>query len=343
MKWNGVSTGQIIGSIGEDLKLKVWQEDEMQAHNGGRRFKCIFSQSAAHQVNYVSLDFKNIHHESYLALVTRDGLVSLSEPTRQDFFDDWKELDQFWVAGGRIARGRETSFKVSFQHSSRPNYNAIVAGLSDNALSLAVVSMEAVKLYRIIKPEDNSYRFQSPVIELNGPRGLVRDVAWSPASWMVNDVIATAANDGYVRIYEVFTPRTESKTITIKGPVNNPPEFASPPSSTYTRAPSGIATSLAGASRSLSNVNLDGNNDGQILHDWKMIDEIKQEGVWRVEWVRNGLSHWLVSLFLNISDCGTGNMLVTTGDVGKVHLWRKGLNGKWMEFADLGPETSDNN
>ena len=288
MKWNGVSTGQILGSIGEDLKFKIWQEDETQVHNGGRRFKCIFSQSAAHQVNYVSLDFKNIRHESYLALVTRDGLVSLSEPTRQDFFDDWKELDQFWVAGGRAPRGGETSFKVSFQHSSRPNYNALVAGLSDTALSLAVASMDLVKLYRIIKPEDNAYRFQSPVVELNGPRGLVRDVAWSPASWMANDIIGTASNDGYIRIYEVSTPQMESKAITIKGPVNNSPELSSPPSSTYSRAPSGIATSLAGASRSLSNVNVDGNNDGQIPHEWRMTDEIKQEGVWRVEWVCNG-------------------------------------------------------
>ena len=288
MKWNGVLTGQILGSIGEDLKLKIWQEDEAQAHKGGRRFKCIFSQSAAHQVNYVSLDFKSIRHESYLALVTRDGLVSLSEPVRQDFFDDWKELDQFWVAGGRIIRGGETSFKVSFQHSSRPNYSSLVAGLNDSALSLAVVSMDLVKLYRIIKPDDNTYRFQSPVVELHGPRGLVRDVAWSPASWMVNDIIATASNDGYIRIYEVSTPQTESRTLTIKGPVTNSPDFASPPSSTYSHAPSGIATSIAGASRSLSKVSVDGDNDGQIPHEWKLADEIKQEGVWRVEWVRNG-------------------------------------------------------
>ena len=34
-------------------------------------------------------------------------------------------------------------------------------------------------------------------------------------------------------------------------------------------------------------------------------------------------------------------MLVSTGDIGKLHLWRKGLNGKWVEFADLGPEVSD--
>jgi nucleoporin SEH1 len=40
------------------------------------------------------LDFLNIRHETYLALITRDVLLSLVEPVDVEKFDDWKELDQ---------------------------------------------------------------------------------------------------------------------------------------------------------------------------------------------------------------------------------------------------------
>ena len=281
-----------MGSIGQDLKLKVWQEDVSQAVGSGRRFKNMFTQSAAHQVIYVCLDFKQICHETLLAVITRDGLLSLLEPVRPDVFDDWKEIDQFWVSGGRMPRGGETSFKVSFQQSPRPNYQAVAAGLEANALSLAAAAMDVVKVYRLSKPEDSIYRFQAPVAELTGIRGgLVRDVAWAPAAWIAQDLIATAWNDDHIRIYELSVPRKtkpENQPASLRAPVN----FSNPANASMainSRIPSGIGAGLAGASRGLYDARVDAGT-GQVLHDWKLAAEIRSEGVWKVEWV-SGWSH----------------------------------------------------
>lgn len=279
--------GQILGSIGQDLKLKIWQEDESQPTASGRRFKNIFTQSAAHQVIYVSLDFKNIRHETLLAVVTRDGLLSLLGPVKPDVFDDWKEIDQFWVSGGRMPRGEETSFKVCFQQSARPNYQAVVAGLDVNAVSLAAAAMDVVKVYRLSKPEDAVYRFQAPVAELTGVRGgLVRDVAWTPAAWITPDLIATAWNDDHIRIYELSIPRktrSENQPIPPKASVNIPIS-TNASLVTYNRVPSGIGAGLAGASRGPSDA-LGDAGTGRVPHDWKLAAEIRSEGVWKVEWV----------------------------------------------------------
>ena len=279
----------MIGSVGQDLKLKIWQEDDSQALNNGRRFRNIFTQSAAHQVSYVSLDFKNIRYETFLALITRDGLLSLLEPIRSDFFDDWKEIDQFWVCGERIGRGIETSFKVSFQQSERPNYNAVAAGLDERALSLSVAAMDVVKLYRLVKPEDGTYHFLPPVAELTGVPGLVRDVAWSPAPWMIYDLIATTGNDGYLRIYEVSTLHTPEidDEITTSKVSEDPLPHVPIPSIAQPRVPSGISAGLALTSRGLSNVRPDASSS-QVPHEWRLIEEIKHEGVWKVEFIRGG-------------------------------------------------------
>ena len=280
-----MALGSILASIGEDLKLKIWREETSQAPLSGRRFKNIFTQSSAHQVIYTSLDFKTIQRETFLAVITRDGLLSLLEPTKADRYDDWKEIDQFWACGQRIARGMETSFKVVFQQAERPNYNAVAAGVDPNALSVAIAAMDAVKIYRVLKPEDGAYRFESPVAELTSTEGLIRDVAWSPEVWRVHDLIATASCDGFVRIYKVFTHQTrpELRSVSLNKGIQ-------PSSNAHTNqrgTPSGIGAGLAGTSRTASGGRVD-SSFGQVPHDCELIEELRHDGVWRVEWLRGG-------------------------------------------------------
>ncbi|MCJ1353242.1 MAG: epoxide hydrolase, soluble (sEH) [Icmadophila ericetorum] len=369
VKWNGATVGQIIGSIGQDLKLKIWQEDPSQPHSSGRCFPEIFSQSSPNLVLYVSIDFKNIRHETVLALVTRDGMLSLHEPRKSDIFDDWIQADLIWVCGDRMPRGRETSFRVSFQQSQRPNITAVLSGLDEKALSLAVVGMDTVKIFRIAKPDDDSssYRFHNPVTEITIPRNtqgsLIRDVAWSPAIWLTYDLIATASSDGYLRLYEITVPVTSGQTRSrSKAGDNNPQQaltsamksaMATAPTmspfptsngkSLVHRSPhSGITSGLHASTTTTPtpgpgggppSVGLPGTSalarlsetsayaqSTQIPHNVSLVQEIRQEGVWKVEWLRNGAT------------------LVSTGDEGRVCLWRRGIEGVWREFADFGPE-----
>ncbi|MCJ1387322.1 epoxide hydrolase, soluble (sEH) [Xylographa bjoerkii] len=323
VKWNGPKMGQVLGSIGEDLKLKIWQEDPTEAHHSGRRFKCVFSQSSGHSVVYTSLDFVNPNKDTYLAIVTRDGLLSLLEPVNPEKFDDWREVDQILVCDEHIARGVESSFKLCFQQTNHPNSMAIAAGLDKSALSIAVTALTEVRVYRVVKMTgpggQELYKFQDPAAVLGGAEGLVRGVAWSAEVWRPQDWIATAAADGYIRIYEISTPKDNASqasnpSLPLRKALSNAGEGAS---KTGVRAPSGIGAGLAGASLAASFSSL---GVGQVRHEAKCVEQIKHEGVWEVQWIRNG------------------HILVSSGDSGQARMWRQVHNGKWHEFADFGPE-----
>jgi nucleoporin SEH1 len=280
--------GQVLGSIGEDLRLKIWKEDPSQVRRGGRRFSLIFSQSSGHSVVYSSLDFVNLRHETYLAVITRDGLLGLLEPVNPERFDDWNEIDQVLVCGDHISRGVETSFKVAFQHTERPNRSMISAGFDKTTLSIAVTAMTDVKIYRLGKTGhsgEGQYKIQYPLAELTGADGLVRDVAWSQETFRVHDWIATASADGYVRIYELWMPKDIESSFQQNPSAMNKinPAGAVTMSKAAPRAPSGIGAGLASASLTDSPTTP---SQMYIRHEWKLVEKIKHEGVWRVEWVR---------------------------------------------------------
>ena len=320
--------GRVLGSVGEDLKLKIWQEDPTQAEMSGRRFRCVFEMSSGYNVIYTSLDFINRRHESYLAVISRDGVLSLLEPVDHLEFNDWKEIDQILVCDERIARGVETCFKVHFQRADGPNYLAQEAGMEKSTLSLAATAMDVVKIYRVGKignSEEGQYKFQQPVAELTGADGLVRDVAWSAETYHLTDVIATAAADGYTRIYELRTLAADSP------PPSQPASAPLRRATSTTEAPlkakvqSGIGAGLAGAMAGLSLAESQAAQEasGRIKHEWTLAEKIKDEGVWRVSWIP-----------------GT-RTLVSTGDMGVGRVWKKSEEGKWIEFAEFGPEESD--
>ena len=281
MKWNHGISGEIIASIGEDNKLKIWQEDVAEDENTGRRWKCAYSQSCAHAVPYNSIDFVAVRHETYLAAVTRDGLLSLLEPAVPLDFSDWKELDQFWVCGQPVERGAEVHFRVHFQHDDAPHHAAVAAGLSELALSLAVSAVNDVKIYRVLPAGyagAGPYRFQSPAAVLTGSRALVRDVAWSHVTYQSADKLAAASADGFVRVYEITYPEPA-------GAANPPAGGAASelgPSRAFARPQSGIGAGLAGASRSAAEPG--SLEPGQVVHEWKCVAELRHEGVWKVTW-----------------------------------------------------------
>lgn len=322
--------------------MKIWEEDEREELQSGRRWKLIYSQSCGHQVVYASLDFLNLRYDTVLALITRDGMLSLMEPVDADTYDDWKEDDQVWICGDRIPRGQETRFKVAFQQSELPCYQALIAGLDKSAISLAVSAMDVVKVFRVLRVgqgEDGPYQFQQPVAVLTGTQGLVRDVAWSDIMYLPFDIIATASSDGYIRFYEIQTPLPKESDP--PKPSSSTPQAASssatmPAREAQAPKPSGIGAGLASKSLTDSMAVL---NIGQIKHEWKMIDEIREDGVWTIRWIpfrsypSSPLTFSLPLLTLSLEQVLVGN-----GDAGRVHIYKKSIHGKWTLFADFGPE-----
>lgn len=272
----------MIGSVAEDMKFKLWQEDLTQAPNSGRRFRCIYSQSPRTRQPYVSLDFKNISNETYIVLATRDGIISLLEPAEPDNLATCKEVEQFYACDQLPGRGEETNFKLSFDPNAEPCFNAVVAGLSQKALSLAVASINVVRVYRAEKAGNGDYHFQQ-VTMLVGHQGLVRDVAWAPGSVRGVDWIATSCTDGYVRVFEVSTPHNHSfSSLSVaiaatQGGVNQTPAPRN--------AVSGIGAAVAGQARAAGQAHAA--HAGRVTHQARMIAELPHDNAWNLKWIPN--------------------------------------------------------
>ncbi|KAI9839218.1 MAG: hypothetical protein M1819_003211 [Sarea resinae] len=322
VKWNGPYMGQVLGSVGEDGKLKLWEEDTTEPPNSGRRFKCIYSHTSPSHIPYVSLDMKNIQLETWIALLSRDGLLSIYEPSDPDSLANWQLFDQLQVCS-LPARGEETSFKVCFHHDALPCYTAVMAGLDKKALSLVVGGMDSARVYRTNK-RNQLYA----AAELTGHHGLVRDVDWARGSVRGYDLIATASKDGFVRIFEVRTPFTSEKEPTSEQYMSVPNSETKSSGAAQSRGsrnpPSGIGAGLAGAMKA-NGASRDGEGDGHhVKHVVKEVAALAahRAGVWRVRFNRQG------------------DVLCSAGDDGRLRLWKRAITGEWLEFAEIGADDS---
>ncbi|KAL2815684.1 nuclear pore protein [Aspergillus granulosus] len=305
--WNGPFTGQHIGSVGEDMKCKIWQEDVTQPPNSGRRFRAIFRMTAPQRHPFVSIDFRNIDLESWFAVITRDGFLRVMEPVSPDSLADWQTVDEFRVCTAP-QRGEETSFKVQFHHDPTDITHSILPSWDRKSLSLVVAAMDSIKVYRT----DTNRRFYH-AIELTGHGGLVRDISWANGSVRGYDLIASGCKDGFVRVFEVHT--SLSCNSSRESDRNHTPSSAS--RSSRTTVQSGIGSALANrAPTSMTSRSTTG--DSQFKHFFKEVACIdsKHLDVWQVE-------------FSYAGDC-----LISSGDDGVVRFWKKALSGEWLEYAE---------
>jgi len=283
----------VIGSIGEDGRFKLWQEDVLEPPNSGRRFKLISSLKSETKVPFMSLDFKNIMTETYVAVITRDGYLSILEPTEQDRLSDWHVLHSRHVCS-TPSRQDEATFRVYFHHEKAPCYPAVIAGLDKKAISLAVAAMDVVKIYRT----DNQRRVYLAT-ELTGARSLVRDVCWAGGATRGYDLIATASKDGCIRIYEMHYPSPDDnplKPLSTSGV--QVPEIVEPPNSPRGRvgARSNLTTSLASwRAGSIVESQDEATAPEKVKHVVKKVAEIAGEyggAVWRVRFSPRGRYHY---------------------------------------------------
>lgn len=295
VKWNGPFMGEVVGSIGEDGRCKLWQEDVTEVPMSGNRFKLITNLASTTHAPFMSLDFKNIMQETWLALITRDGLMTVYEPQDQSSLNEWTVLAERWVSENNPPeRQEEVGFKVVFHKEKLPCWTAIMAGLDRKSLSLAVAAMKDVYVFRT----DKSKRFFQ-VAKLEGARQIIRDLAWANGSMRGYDILATASKDGAIRMYELSTPSPEG--LPTSGTSSNPTlaEPASPRPGPRKNAPSGIGAGLAGASKA-PEVSHD-NEPGRIRQVARLTDELMNHhgAVWRVAFSQMGPSLCTISLDCN--------------------------------------------
>lgn len=284
----------------------------------------------------MSLDFKNIFQDSYMALITRDGRLTIYE---MDFsnMSEWHSLYDSYVCP-TPPRQEETGFKVCFHHEKLPCWTAVAAGLDRKSIGLAVAAMDVVKVFRT----DKNRKFYLAA-ELTGAENIIRDVSWANGAMRGYDIIATASKDGAIRIYELstqkpsatLTPNVASSASSTNADVTNSPKVSR-------KAPSGIGAGLAGASRGGDSIEDNDKNPGQVKHIVKKVEKLTQHhgAVWRVAFSQMGKPSFkhlaFKSLFVSDTDNCIGDLLVSTGDDGTIRTWKRGGAGdRWLEYAEI--------
>jgi nucleoporin SEH1 len=292
IKWNGPFMGEIFGTIAEDGRFKLWQEDITETPNSGRRFISIFHTSSDTRVPFMSLDFKNIGHtETYVALTTRDGFLKVLEPVDHEDLSNWHTFSERYMCPTPDQQD-ETSFKVSFHKEKFPCWSAVRAGLDHKALSLAVSCMNTVKIFRTDKD-----RRLYHVADLKDARDLVRDVSWANGSMRGWDVIATGSKDGCIRIYELHADNANAINdsfgrSSIESTALEKSSKASR-SRSGQNAPSGIGAGLAGTSSSDRGRAAGKDSEsapGRIKESATMVEELNlhRGAIWKVAFSQGG-------------------------------------------------------
>ncbi|OAA74208.1 nucleoporin seh1 [Cordyceps fumosorosea ARSEF 2679] len=215
----------VLASLGAEGWFRLWAEDPSAAP--GRRF-CAGRTSSGRPVfdtrssrgggsnNSPYRSFSMKHNDetkhTYLALLTTEGRLAVWETEQAEALNDYVRIDEFLVLPQRPARGEETSFCCAFDPNPEPCYAALRAGVPTDALGLAVAAMRVVRLYRSRDAVTASYGVDTArkefylAVEVAGHGGLVREVAWAPGNIRGYDMIATACQDGYARVFRVDTP-----------------------------------------------------------------------------------------------------------------------------------------
>ncbi|KAI9848897.1 MAG: epoxide hydrolase, soluble (sEH) [Sclerophora amabilis] len=317
VKWVSPQIGVALGSLGDDGKFKVWEEDVSAPLNSGRRYRCVCTLKSQSNMPLASFDFKHIRNtETYLTLLTRDGLLSVWEAVEYDFLHDWKLVDSHFVCTPP-GRGTETTFKVHVESAELPCWTALAAGLSEKAFGIVTAAMNTVKIWRL-----NGDRCLYTAVEFPLHNGLVRDAAWANGAAWPYDLIATACKDGYVRVFKMTTPEhSNDPSGSNMDQAASSLEQESEPASTSSshRSPSGIGAGLASAGSTASHSQLGPTPPGPVMHHVEELAAFGREygQAWQLKWFH------------------LSNALMSSHEDGSLHTWKPDVDDVWTEHSAI--------
>ncbi|PMD50315.1 WD40 repeat-like protein [Hyaloscypha bicolor E] len=325
----------LIASVGADGRFRLWVEDPTIAPNKGRRFnshsnKPVWELRAPSRAPFLSfsMTFNTETRHTYLAVINRNAQLAVFENDQPENLENWNEMDKVNVCD-KPARGEEVSFKVMFDPNLEPCYNALRLGVPRDSLAVVVASMNRASLWRT-KEISHSVTLGSSTSKefylacrFDGHRSLVRDIAWAPGNIRGYDFVATACKDGFVRVFKVETPGKAGEEPRSKDYAKLPEKVVVPQSAAENggrNTPSGIGAGLANARPGPSGSRAPENQgkEGEVLH---VATEVSKMAANRVPW--------------NVDFDHDGQVLGSTGDDGKLILWRREPSGIWSKSSEL--------
>ncbi|KAI1881312.1 hypothetical protein JX265_000138 [Neoarthrinium moseri] len=328
----------LIASLGIEGRFKLWAEDDSAAP--GRRFSSRGSNpKAAHESRSNKSPYRSFsvkHNEetryTYFAFLAADGHLYVHESEEPENLADYTGIDDF-QALPRPNRGEETCFKVRFDPNPEPCYKALRAGVPTDALSLVVAGLDSVKIFRSRDTVTSSFgaatraREFYQAVEISGHRGLVRDVAWAPGNFRGYDMIATACQDGFVRVFRIDTPynKDDGRSWAVADITGKDRAGAHSAAATQDSQPRGQPQAHSGIRAEIDKSGSHGERlitgqPGQIEHTVRELSKLEshRSPVWRVGFDDDG------------------QIMGSVGDEGKLMCYRQKPDGTWDKSSELG-------
>lgn len=239
-----------------------------------------------------------------LAFICTDGTVHIYECREPQDLAHWIAVDVLHVLSTPPPREAEVAFCLSFCPSRWGGEQLVVA------------AMETVRIYR----HSAAGKFY-PAEELLGHRALVRDVAWAVSMGRNYHLIATACKDGHVRIFKLTVGAGKSFVTATTVPVAAAAARRRGGGSGSTGGKAGLSQGLGG-----------GGADELVPTDLG-VEELggDERERWNVEKVADFPDH--KSEVWKVAWNATGTILSSTGDDGKVRLWKQAINGEFQLFS----------
>ena len=295
---------------------------------------------------------------TYFALLASDGHLSVHESEEPEAVADYARIDDFQALArpgfGFARRGEEsTCFTVRFDPNPEPCYAALRAGVAADALGLVVAGADIVRVFRTRDTVASSFGAATRArefylaVEIPGHGGLVRDVAWAPGSYRGYDMVATACQDGYVRVFRVDASAPSSPdtngvgagakswaTADVTGAGRHDRQQQNQNQGQGQNLLSSRATASAPRSRAPSHSGIRAEIDksgthgertatgqpGQVPHAARELSrlDLHRSPVWRVDFDDDG------------------HILGSVGDDGKLICYRQTPDGSWAKSSELG-------
>lgn len=297
--------GTFLASIGGDNKFKLWAENPRRSNTPGRRFKCLYSQSPSDHVAFDAFGFIVKANDPYLALLSHTGLLTMMEPVELKTLSAWREIDSFYPFAQQ-SRSSEYTQSLSFKQLPKASPETAFDSLEYQDIVFLAVSMaSSFKIFRARKTEINNFQMQE-VFEMTTDGTSINAIAWKPDCSQFKDIIALAYDDGWGRLVEVR-------------PYLPPVEYVSTshPKAQLSKKQESMQTKNSYSTQELAILHHD--DDGPLC---------------KVKWIMDGKSSLLDAAY-NLPK--QGNTLLTSGKNLTTRMWRESINGKWLEFAEMGP------
>ncbi|KYK59249.1 putative nuclear pore protein [Drechmeria coniospora] len=330
----------LVASLGIEGWFRLWAENPSAPP--GRRFcsgRSVTGRPAfdtrSSRAPYRSFSMKHNEEtrQTHLALLATDGRLTIYENDQPENLSEYTSIDEFSV-GPKPSRGEEVSYRVRFDPNPEPCYAALRAGVTSDALGLVVAAMDVVKVYRSRDVVTTSYGVSSTqkefylAVEIPGHRGLVRDVVWAPGNIRGYDMVATACQDGYARVFRLDTPYSDADGKSWSAADLLKPAVVPPAKDGLVgqdddekqhqhQHPSTLSASLA-KSGAQTERQWTG-QPGQVEHVFREISRLDSHRtpVWRVGFDDDG------------------QILGSTGDDGRLLCYRQTPDGAWAKSSEL--------